>query len=261
MASVLRIAKGHINGSWLLAVSSWQLPTLVNDFDDSAQRSVRDDALRARLDRFNKSRLLAVPSAERSQSECLTNPKHIVTVAHFLLVVVGIELCFLQLQLLLELTVEIQRLAGVEVDADTVQLTLEVDTMVVLDIIGVGRIATSRNRFDIVVLLVLFQLLIFGVAQYHFGKDASRIGTRFAFVHQRNGVLLLLFFVKIGQKAELVEGLVLIEVVQLTGYLLSVQGDQSRLYLTIRGQINNNRYIRASDVHGIADADGNRAAG
>ena len=128
--------------------------------------------------------------------------------------------------------------------------------MMVLDVVGIGCVATSRQRFDVVVLLVLLQFLVLGIAQYHLSKDAGRVGARFPFVHQCHRVLLLLLLVKIGQEAELVEGFILIEVVQLTGNLLSVQGDQCRMHLTIRGQINNNRNVRASDVHGIADADG-----
>ena len=97
MAGILRVAQGHINGSWLLAVSSWQLPTLVDDFDDGAQRTVRDDALGARLHRLDKGRLLAVPTTEGTKTEGLANPQHVVAITPFLLVVVGIELRFLQL--------------------------------------------------------------------------------------------------------------------------------------------------------------------
>ena len=261
MAGILRVAQGHINGSWLLAVSSWQLPTLVDDFDDGAQRTVRDDALGARLHRLDKGRLLAVPTTEGTKTEGLANPQHVVAIASLLLVVVGIELRFLQFQLFFELAIEVERLTGIEIDTDAVQLALEVHAVVVLDIIGIGRIATSRQRFDIVVLLVLLQLFVLGIAQHHLCKYAGRIWARLTLVVERHAVLLFLLLVDISQKAQLVEGLVLVEVVQLTGHFLSVQRYQCRTHFTIVGQINNNRYVRASNVHGVADADGNRPAG
>ena len=133
--------------------------------------------------------------------------------------------------------------------------------MVVLYIIGIGRIATSRQRFDIVVLLVLLQLLVLGIAQHHLCKHACCIWTRLALIVERHAVLLFLFLVDIGQEAQLVEGLVLIEVVQLAGHFLPVQRYQCRTHFTIVGQINNNRYVRASDIHGIADVDGKCSAG
>ena len=133
--------------------------------------------------------------------------------------------------------------------------------MMVLDVVGIGCVATSRQRFDVVVLLVLLQFLVLGIAQYHLSKDAGRVGARFPFVHQCHRVLLLLLLVKIGQEAELIEGFILVEVVQLARYLLTVQSDQCRQYLPVRSQIDDNRYIRASDVHRITDADGHGAAG
>ena len=174
---------------------------------------------------------------------------------------VGIELCLLQFQLLIELAVEVERLAGIKVDSDAVQLALKVDTVMVLHVVGIGRVTTGRQRFDVVVLLVFFQLLVLGVAQHHFCIYAGRVGTRLALGIEGDGVLLLSLLVEVGQKAELVEGVVLIEVVQLAGNLLPVQGDQRRAYLAIGSQRNNNRYIRARAVHRIGDTDGDGTGG
>ena len=88
--------------------------------------------------RLHECRLLAIPSAEGTQTKRLTHPQHVVAIAAGLLVGIGIELRLLQLQLLVELTIEVQRLTGIKVDADAVELALEIDAMMVLDIVGVG---------------------------------------------------------------------------------------------------------------------------
>ena len=98
--------------------------------------------------------------------------------------------------------------------------------MMVLQIIGVGGIATGGNRLDIVVLLVLLQLLVLAVAHHHLCIDAGRVGTRLTFCIERHRIALLLFLVKVGQETELVEDFVLVEIIQLARYLLTCAGNQ-----------------------------------
>ena len=210
----------------VLGVGCWWLPAFVDDLDDGAQRTVGDDALGTALDGRYMCGLLAVPTSEGTETEGLSHPEHIVAIAFCLLIFVGIELRLFQFQLFLELAIEVESLPFVEVDADAIELAFEVDTMVVLDIIGVGGIATSGDRLDVIVLLVLLQVLVLAVAQHHLCEDTSRVGTWLTLGEERHGVLLLLVALKIDQETELVEGLILIEVVELAGYLLAVDGDE-----------------------------------
>ena len=124
-----------------------------------------------------------------------------------------------------------------------------------LDIIGVGGIATSGDRLDEVVLLILFQTLVLGVAQHHFRKNAGGVGARFALSKERHRILLLFLALEVGQKTELVEGLVLIEVVELTRYLLTVDGDECRTDIAVGSEVDDHRFIVANRLRGIAHAD------
>ena len=207
------------------------------------------------------SGFLAVPAPEGTESEGLAYPEHIVAIAFRLLILVGIELRLFQLQLFLELAIEVERLSFVEVDADAVELALEVDTMMMLDVVGIGGIATGGDRFDVIVLLVLLQVLVLGIAQHHLCVDAGRVGARLALSEERHGVLFLLAALKVGQETEFVEGLVLIEVVELTGYLLSVEGDEGRADIAVGSQVDDNRLIAANRFRGVAHADRQRLLG
>ena len=239
----------------MLGVGCWWLPTLINYFDDGAEGTVGDDALSAALDGRYMRGLFAVPTSEGTETEGLTYPQHIVAIAFRLLILIGIELRLFQLQLFVELAIEVERLSFVKVDTDAVEFAFEIDTMMMLDIIGIGGIATSCDRFDEVVLLVFLQTLVLGVAQYHFRKNAGGVGARFALSKERHRVLFLLLAFEVGQKAELVEGLVLIEIVELARYLLTVDGDECRTDIAIRGKIDDHRFIVANRLRGIAHAD------
>ena len=109
-ACILRVADGHRDGR-LVGVG---LPVLVDYLDDGAQRSVGDDALRAAADGIDHRGLLSVPSTEGTESEGVAHPEHIVTIAFGLLLFRGVELRLLQFEALLELAVEVERLALVE---------------------------------------------------------------------------------------------------------------------------------------------------
>ena len=121
------------------------MPPTIDEFDDGAQGTIRDDALRARLDGFYVCGLLSVPSAEGTQSEGLTHPKHVVAIALLLLLLVRIELRLFELQPFLELSVEVECLACIELNTDAVQLAFEVDTMMVLQVVSIGSIASGGD--------------------------------------------------------------------------------------------------------------------
>ena len=54
----------------------------------------------------------------------------------------------------MEFAIEVEGLTSIEVNADAIELALEVDTMMVLNIISISSIATSSKLFDVIVLLV-----------------------------------------------------------------------------------------------------------
>ena len=83
-----------------------RLPTFINDLDDGAQRTIGNDALGAAPDGRHQRGLLAVPAPEGTESEGLTYPQHIVAIAFCLLLLIGIELRFFQLQLFLEFAID-----------------------------------------------------------------------------------------------------------------------------------------------------------
>ena len=81
----------------------------------------------------------------------------------------------------------------------------------VLYVIGVGTIATGGDRLDEVVVLVFLLDLV--VADQHFSKNPGRIGTWLPFIEELDFIFLCLFPFQVGQEAQLVVGLVLIEVI------------------------------------------------
>ena len=121
------------------------LPISVNHFDDGAEGAVADDALGARAYGFDKGRFCAVPSTECPESEGLTHPQHVVAITLCLLFGIGVELSVLQFQSLLVFSIEVECLTGIEIDADAVQFAFEINTVVVLDVIGIGSIAPDGN--------------------------------------------------------------------------------------------------------------------
>ena len=169
---------------------------------------------------FYKRRALSVPASEGSQTKGLSHPQHVVTIALRFLFGGSIELGVFQLQPFLELTIEVEGLARIEIDTDGIQLTLETHAVMVLYIIGVGSVATCRDSFQEVVLLVLLQRLVFGVGHEHLRINTGRVGTGLTRCEQRHLIAFLLAFLQIDQKTQLVERLVLIQVVELTGNLL-----------------------------------------
>ena len=126
--------------------------------------------------------------------------------------------------------------------------------MMVLQIVGVGAIATYCNRFDIVVVLVLLLHLV--VAHQHLGKHTGRVfcGLVAGIAKQLYLVLLLLLGLQVDQEAQLVEHLVLIEVVELTRYLLTTTGDQRTAHLAITVERDNYRLIGSRKSRRVADA-------
>ena len=199
--------------------------------------------------------LFAVPTSEGTETEGLAYPQHIVAIAFRLLILIGIELRLFQFQLFLELAIAVECLAFVEVDTDAIEFAFEVDTMMMLDVVGIGGIATGGDRLNEIVLLVLLQTLVLGVAQHHLREDTGRVGARLALGIELHRVLLLLLAFEIDEKTKLVEGLVLIEVVELAGDLLIIDGDKCRTNITIRGEVDDHRFIVANRLRGIADAD------
>ena len=207
------------------------MPAKVNDFDNGAQGTIADDALGTAANGFYKGWLMTIPTTEGTKTEGLADPQHIVAIALLFMLVGRIELCVLQLQTRLVLTIEVKGLAGIEIDADGIELALESDTMVVLDIIGIGCIAACGDSIDIVVLLMLFQLLVLGIGEHHLCIDASRVGPWLTIAGKRNLVALLLLAFQVGQETQLIEGTVLVEIIQLTGNLCSATGDQCRAHI------------------------------
>ena len=198
---------------------------------------------------------MAVPTSEGTETEGLAYPQHIVAIAFRLLILIGIELRLFKFQLFLELAIAVERLTFVEVDTDAIELAFEVDTMMMLDVVGIGSIATGGNRLNEIVLLILLQALVLGVAQHHLREDAGRVGARLTLGKELHRVLLLLLAFEVDEKTELVESLVLIEVIELTGDLLTIDGDEGRTNITIGGEVDDHWFIVANRLRGIADAD------
>jgi hypothetical protein len=85
--------------------------------------------------------------------------------------------------------------------------------MVVLYIIGGCSVATSCDRLNERVVLVLLQLLVLLVAQQHLCIDTGRVGTGLPLGIEGHVIALLLFLAKVGKKTELIITLVLVQVV------------------------------------------------
>ena len=95
--------------------------------------------------------------------------------------------------------------------------------MMVLDVIGVGTVATGRDRLDEVVVLVLLLHLV--VAEQHLGIDACRILSLLFLSTERYREGSALMSLQVEEEAELVEDAILIEVVELAGYFLVIEHD------------------------------------
>ena len=214
-----------------MAVSFWQLPTAVDNLDNGAKGTVADDALCTRPNGIDHSRLLAIPTAEGTKAEGVAHPQHIVAIALFLLLGRRVELCFLKFQPLLELAIKIQCLTLVEIDADAIQLALEFHTVMVLQVVGVGTVAASRDALNEIIVAVLLLHLI--VTHQHLSINSCGILSRTALVIKSHSVLFLLLGTQVGQEAELIESVILIEVVQLAWYLAAINGNNSRLHATV----------------------------
>ena len=245
MASILGEAYGHGDGG-LIGIG---LPVAVDQFDDGAQRTIGDDALSEAAHGFDHRGLLSVPATEGAKSEGVTHPQHIVAIAGSLLLLGGIELGFLQFEPFLELAVDIRRLALIEVDADGVVLALEVDTVVVLDMIGVSTIAARRDCLNKVVVLVL--LLHFAIAQEHVSIDTGRIGLWAAEGIISETIRPRGLGGQVDEKAEFIVRAVLIEVVELTGNLFVATSDQGIGDTLGAGE--DNRDISTGDIGSIGN--------
>ena len=125
------------------------------------QGTVGDDALGATANGVYHRGLLTIPTSEGSQSEGVAYPQHIVAIAFGLLFFGGIELSILQFQAFLEFAVEVEGLTLVEIDADAVEFAFESHTVMVQDMIGVGTVASGRDGFqEVVVLVFLLHLTV-----------------------------------------------------------------------------------------------------
>ena len=268
VAGILGVAEGHVegcrvflrpvgskraelergDGCWVLGVG--ELPAAVDDLDDDAQGTVANDALGARADGVDHRGLLAVPAAEGTEAEGVAHPQHVVAIALSFLFGRGVELRLLQLQALLELAVEVERLALVEVDAYAVELALEVDTVVVLQVVGVGAVAARRDALDVVVVTVLLLHLV--VTHEHLGIDARLVLTGLALAVEGHRVAALLARLQVDEEAELVVDVVLVEVVELAGHLLAIAGDESRAYVAVAAKADDHGLVGAVGLQGVA---------
>ena len=100
-----------------------------------------------------------------------------------------------------------------------------------LQVIGVSTVTACCDALNIIIVAVFLLHLV--VAHQHLGIDAGRVLTRTALVEERHGVLLLLLGAQIGQKAQFVKNVILIQIVQLAWYFTTVDGDQSRMYVAV----------------------------
>ena len=239
MTCVLRITDGEIQF----------LPTSIHEFDNGAQGTVGDDALGAAANGFYHRGLLSVPSTEGTESEGVSHPQHIVAITFSLLFLRGIELRLLQFQALLELTIEIDGLALVEVDADAIEFAFEFHPVMVQDMIGIGAVATGRDGFQEVVVLVFFLYLTISYEQVCI--DTGRILTGLALGIEGHRVWLLLLRLQVCQETEFIEVVILIHVVELAGDFFIASLDECRLYLTIFGEINHHRLVGTGRICGV----------
>ena len=249
MTCVLRITDGEIQF----------LPTSIHEFDDGAQGTVGDDALGAAANGFYHRGLLSVPSTEGTESEGVTHPQHIVAITLCLLSLRGIELRLLQFQAFLELTIEIDGLALVEVDADAIEFAFEFHPVMVQDMIGIGTVATGRDGFQEVVVLVFFLYLTISYEQVCI--DTGRILTGLALGIEGHSVLFLLLRFQVCQETEFIEAVVLIQVVELTGYLFVGCLDECRQHLPEVGETDDDRLVGTGHLGGVLYGDKNGLLG
>ena len=199
------------------------VPAVVNNLDDGAQGTIGQDAQRAAIDVVEHHGLCAVPSAQRSQSEGGTYPQHVVAVARGFLQAVRIELRVVQLESLVVLAVDVNRLPVVEIDAVGHEAVFECRTVMVQLPVGVGA-SLYGQATDVKVLLVF--LLDFLVRQEHLRIDLRLVGAGSALAEQLYGECAALLCLQVSQEKQLVEASVAVEIVQLAGNLLSVERDK-----------------------------------
>ena len=126
----------------------------------------------------------------------------------------------------------------------------------VLDMVGVGTVATGGDRLDEVVVFVLLLHLV--VAQEHICIDAGRVGAWLALGKERHFVQFRFIAVEVCQEAEFVEGVVLIEVVELAGDFLSAGGDKGGTDVAEGREADDDGLVCTGSRQGIGDADGER---
>ena len=165
----------------------------------------------------------------------------------------SVKLCGLQLQSFLEFAVEVECLTFIEIDADTVEFTFKIDAVMVLDIVGVGTVTADSDGLQKVIMFVLLVHLV--IADQHLGIDAGRILSGDTRAEKGDGVLFLLLTFKIDKEAEFIKSLVLIEVIELAGYLLTISSDEGRADLSVSIEIDDYRLVRTVYFRRVAHMD------
>ena len=122
-----------------------------------------------------------------------------------------------------------------------------------LDIVRVGAIASGRNALNEIIVAILLLYLI--IANQHLGKHTSGIGAGLTIGIKRHLILLRFLALQISQETELVEGVVLVEIVELTRYLVAIGGNQGRTDIAISLQRKDNGLVGACSLRGIAHTD------
>ena len=85
-------------------------------------------------------------------------------------------------------------------------------------------------RLDTKLLCLFFHLV---VAHQHLGIYAGRVGAWLALLEKGHGIGLLFLALEVGEETEFVKLLVQIDIIQLTGNLLTATGHQGGAHLAI----------------------------
>ena len=98
-------------------------------------------------------------------------------------------------------------------------------------VVGIGTVAThGETRHEIVVLVFLLHLVI---THQHLGIYAGRVGAWLALLEKGHGIGLLFLALEVGEETEFVILFIQIDIIQLTGNLLTATGHQGGAHLAI----------------------------
>ena len=238
MTGVDGIADGGVH--WLQARCGH--PAIVHHLDDGTERTFGDDSLLLIFHIIEEQLLLAVPSAEGTQSVGVAHPEAVVARTCLQLFLRRIELGVLYHQPLVHLAIEVDGLPVVEIDAHRHQVALEAYAMRMYIMVYILRLLVEGDAAQIDVLLVLGEFLVLA-RQTEFGESACRIVGLLAIGKQLDMIILGFLLAEVYQETELVVGAVAIGIVELRWYFLAIHRHHGSLDVAILADVDDHGFI------------------